>query len=368
MKAIRSASIALILGAIGLNANSQILLGQTAGFTGTVASGVREATDGALLYFSHVNSKGGVGGQKIELISMDDRFDPKLASENARVLIEEKKVAALFLTRGTPHTEAVLPHLDKHGVPLVGPSTGAMVLHQPVQKYVFNTRSSYQREAEKAVAHLATIGVTRIAAIYADDSFGADALTGAQNGMDAAQLKFVGTHKFQRAKPDFSKIAPAVVSSQAQAVLLLASGSAVVDGIKSLKSAGSKAQFVTLSNNASAGFIASLGDDKTGVIVTQVFPKSLEYGVIKELNDLARAKGLSEVSPAHTEGFVAAKVMVEALKRSGPKPTSEKIQSALENMNKFDLGGIEIGFTSTDHTGLNFADLSIINRNGKFMR
>ena len=85
------------------------------------------------------------------MIRMDDGFDVKRASENARILIEDKKVVALFLSRGTPHALAVIPLLDTNGVPLIGPSTGAMVLHKPVQKHVFNVRSTYQREAEKAV-------------------------------------------------------------------------------------------------------------------------------------------------------------------------------------------------------------------------
>ncbi|MEO7108755.1 MAG: ABC transporter substrate-binding protein, partial [Rhodoferax sp.] len=146
-------------------AQAQILIGQTAGFSGPVAAGVKETTDGAKLYFDFINAKGGVGGQKIKLLSLDDKFDPKLASENARVLIEEKNVVAMFLTRGTPHTEAIIPLLDKFNIPLVGPSTGAMVLHQPVRKHVFNVRATYQREAEKAVTHLASIGMTHIAVI-----------------------------------------------------------------------------------------------------------------------------------------------------------------------------------------------------------
>ncbi|MEP6771510.1 MAG: ABC transporter substrate-binding protein, partial [Polaromonas sp.] len=141
---------AIAMAAIAQATPAQILVGQTAGFTGPVGAGVKETTDGAKLYIDAVNAKGGVGGQKIELISLDDKFEPKLAVENARKLIEEQNVVALFLTRGTPHTEGIVPLLDKNGVPLIGPSTGAMVLHQPVKKHVFNVRATYQREAEKA--------------------------------------------------------------------------------------------------------------------------------------------------------------------------------------------------------------------------
>lgn len=347
---------------------AQILIGQTAGFTGAVAAGVKETTDGAKLYIDAINAKGGVAGQKIELISLDDKFDPKLAAENARKLIEEQNVVALFLNRGTPHSEAIIPLLDKHGIALIAPSTGAMSLHQPVKKHVFNVRATYQREAEKAVTHLSTIGITKIAVVHVDDSFGLDGLAGAQKGLVAAKLTPVVLEKFDRSKPDFSKIAPAITQAGAQAVLLIASGSAVVDGIKAMRAAGSAAQVVTLSNNASGGFIKSLGDNARGVIVSQVFPQSISYGLVKEAQDMARAKGAGDVSPAMLEGYAAAKVLVEALRRAGPKPSRERIQSALEGLGKFDIGGLEVNFSPQDHTGLDFADLSIITSDGRFRR
>ena len=348
--------------------HAQILIGQTAGFSGPVAAGVQETTNGAKLYIDAVNAKGGVGGQQIELISLDDKFDPKLAAENTRLLIEQRNVAAMFLSRGTPHTEGVIPLLDQYGVPLIAPSTGAMSLHQPVRKHVFNVRATYQREAEKSVAHLHTIGITKIALISVDDSFGNDGLAGAQKGMVAAKLQPVVQEKYDRVKPDFSKIGPAVAKSGAQAVVLIASGQAAVDAIKSFRAAGSFAQVVTLSNNASGGFIKSLGEHGRGVIVSQVFPQSLNYQLVKEAGDMARAKGLSEVSPAMLEGFAAAKVLVEALRRTGGKPTRERIQAALEGINKFDIGGLEVSYSSKDHTGLDFSDLSIITTEGKFRR
>jgi branched-chain amino acid transport system substrate-binding protein len=359
---------AFLLAAMAVAAHAQILIGQTAGFSGPVAAGVKETTEGAKLYLDAVNARGGVNGQKIDLISLDDKFDPKLAGENARKLIEEQNVMAMFLTRGTPHTEAVLPFLDKYGVPLIAPSTGAMVLHTPVKKHVFNVRATYQREAEKAIAHLATIGITRIAVVYADDSFGADGVAGAQKGLAAAKLTPAAVERFDRSKPDFSQLAPKIAKTDAQAVMMIASATAVADCIKALKAAGSNAQFVTLSNNASGGFIKGLGDNARGVIVTQVFPQSMGFALVKEATDLARAKNLANVSPAMLEGFASAKVLVEAVRRAGAKPSRERIQSALEGLRKFDIGGLEVSYSQEDHTGLDFADLSIISADGKFRR
>ncbi|HEX2544191.1 MAG TPA: ABC transporter substrate-binding protein [Ramlibacter sp.] len=347
----------------------QIVIGQTAGITGIVASGVKETTEGARLWLDSINAKGGVNGQKIELVSMDDKFDPKLAAANAKVLIEEKNVTALFLVRGTPHSEAVLPLLEQHGVPLVGPSTGAMVLHAPARKFVFNVRATYQREAEKAVSHLHTLGMSRIAVVYADDSFGADGLEGARKGFQKAGFEPVTVIKADRQKPDYKAIIPAITGKEAQAVVWVASGNAVADGVKALREAKSAAQVVTLSNNASSGFIKSLGDAARGVIVTQVFPyeRSYAYSFVKEATALAKQKNL-ELTPAMLEGYAAAKVLVEGLRRAGPQPTRQKLVTALENLRNFDIGGLEISYGPEDRTGLDFADLSIVGSDGKFKR
>ena len=361
---------AALLAAAFVTAHAQILVGQTAGFSGAVAAGVKETTDGAKLYIDMVNSRGGLNGQKIELVSLDDKFEPKNAAENARVLIEERGVVAMFLTRGTPHTEAIIPLLEKHNVPLVGPSTGAMVLHQPVRKHIFNVRATYQREAEKAITHLTSMGIKRIAVVLADDSFGADGLAGAQKGLAAAGLSAVLVEKFNRTKPDFGPVAPRIAQADTQAVMMIASGQAVVDGIKAIRAVGSSAQVVTLSNNASGGFAKSLGANARGVIVSQVFPyeRSIAYPMVKEAQDLAKARNMPGISPAMLEGYAAAKVLVEALRRAGAKPTREKLLASLEGMTAFDLGGLQVNFSPADHTGLDFADLSIIGADGQFKR
>jgi branched-chain amino acid transport system substrate-binding protein len=365
----RKCIVAALAALAPLWAGAQIVIGQTAGITGTVAAGVKETTDGAKLWLDSINAKGGIHGQKVELVSMDDKFDPKLAAANAKVLIEDKNVLALFLVRGTPHSEAIIPMLDQHGVPMIAPSTGAMSLHQPVRKHVFNVRATYQREAEKAVTHLHTLGITRIAVVHADDTFGADGLQGARNGFQKAGFEPVAVIKADRLKPDYTTLIPAITGKDAQAVVWIGSGNTVADGVKALRAAKSAAQVVTLSNNASGGFIKSLGDQARGVIVTQVFPyeRSYAYGFIKEAMTLAKAKNV-ELSPAMLEGYAAAKVLAEALRRAGPAPTRAKLQTALESLKNFDLGGLEVSYGPDDHTGLDFADLSIIGADGKFKR
>ena len=360
-----------LLGTSGL-AQAQIRIGQTAGLSGAVAASVNEASDGARLYFDAVNARGGIGGQKIELVSLDDKFDPKLAAANAQALIDQG-VVSLFLTRGTPHNQAILPLLAAAKVPLVGPSTGAMVLHEPVNPWLFNVRATYQREAERAIKHLTQVGVERIAIVQVADSFGEDAVVGALRGFGTA-LKPVLHDPYDRSQPDFSKIVPRIMAVEAQAVLFIGSGTAVVDGMKALRAAGSKAQLLTLSNNASSGFVKSLGELARGVIVSQVLPpeRSFATPMVKEAHDLAKTRGAKapEITPALLEGFAAAKVLTEGLRRAAAAGNLSRagLQRALEGLNRYDLGGLELSYSATDHTGLDYADLSIIGADGRFRR
>jgi branched-chain amino acid transport system substrate-binding protein len=352
-------------------AHADIVIGQTADFSGPVAAGVKEAAAGAKLYIDHVNGNGGVNGESITLVQMDDKFEPANAAANARELITKRHVLALFLTRGTPHNQAILPLLAEYGVPLVAPSTGAMVLHKPVDPWVFNVRASYQHEANRAIRHLSLVGLAHVGIVQVNDSFGADAVKGALEGFKQVNGAPLFTETYDREKPDFAKIAAAVTATSPQAILFLGSGSAVVKGVKAIRATGSHAQIVTLSNNASDGFIKSLGENAKGTIVTQVFPyeRSVANPMVKQARDYAKAAtGDDRVTPAMLEGFAGAKVLVEGLRRAGRQPTREKLREALESLHRYDIGGLEVSFSPTSHSGLDYTDLSIIDSEGKFMR
>lgn len=352
-------------------AHADILIGQTADFSGPVAAGVKEAAAGAKLYIDHVNAAGGVNGEAITLVAMDDKFEPANAAANARELITKKHVLALFLTRGTPHNQAILPLLSEFGVPLVAPSTGAMSLHKPVNPWVFNVRASYQHEANRAIRHLSLVGLGKVGIVQVNDSFGSDAVKGALEAFTQVNGKPLFTETYDREKPDFTKIQSAVTTTNPQAILFLGSGSAVVNGVKAIRATGSHAQIVTLSNNASDGFIKALGDNAKGTIVTQVFPyeRSLANPMVKQAREYAKAAtGDDRVTPAMLEGFAGAKVLVEGLRRAGKQPTREKLRDALESLRRYDIGGLEVSFSAASHSGLDYTDLSIIGSDGKFQR
>jgi len=160
-------------------AHADILIGQAADSSGRVAYGVEETAAGVKVWIDDVNAGGGINGEPITLAAMDDKFEPAIAAASARELTTKKKALALFLTHGTPHNRATPPLLSVFGVPLIAPSTGAMVLHRPLNPWVFNVRASYPHKADRAIRHLSLVGLIHIGIFQVDDSFGTDAVEGA---------------------------------------------------------------------------------------------------------------------------------------------------------------------------------------------
>jgi ABC-type branched-subunit amino acid transport system substrate-binding protein len=353
----------------GISAD-KIVIGQAAGFTGSVAGTVKELTAGAQLYFDHVNSKGGVHGRKIVLEQMDDGFDPKKSPDVFKKLIEEKHVFALFLSRGTPTNEAAYPVLEAAKVPLIGPSTGAMSMYNPPRKYMFPVRASYQSETFKIVPQLVNMGITRIALLYVDDSFGKDGLTGVQTALKEAKLTPVAVVSHARGSTKVEEAVATIAKADPQAIIMVTLADSGVAFVKQMRAAGKSPMFITLSNNSSNAFIKNLGNDGHGLAVSQVspYPFSGAEPITREF--LALLKGNKDLAPSYSsiEGFIAAKVLVEGLRRAGKLPTREKLIAGLETMKAFDLGGLDVTYGPDLRVGTSYIDLTIIGKTGKFVR
>jgi len=367
-----TAAVALSL-LVGGPAAAQIRIGQTTGITGPVAAPVKEINIGAMLYLDYVNAQGGIAGQQIELVTLDDKNQAPLSAENAKKLVADPHVVALFLNRGTPHAQAMLPVLEEARIVLLAPSTGAMVLHKPVHPYVFNVRATYQKEAERLTRHFGMAGLDRVGICYVDDSFGTDALQGALNVYKAGDAQPALNEKIDKFKPDYSKCVEKALATKPLGMIIIGTTVSVAVGVKALRDAGSRVTIGTLSNNAAKGFIDALGEYKTGVIVSQVFPseRRLAVPMIAEAARLGSAKNIQTLTPAMIEGYAAAKTLVIALKRAAKDKdgiTRASIKRTLETFGDVDIGGIDLTFTPTDHSGLEYVDLSYISEDGTFRR
>ena len=366
--------LALCLLGLAQPASAAIIIGQTAAFTGGPASAVKEMTLGAKLVIDKQNAAGGVNGEQIELVSMDDGFKPDRAVANAKALISEKKIVAMLLTRGTPTAEAMIPILNQHGVPLIAPSTGAISLHSPVQPMIFNLRSTYQVEAKKMITQFCTMAMCQnIAIIHVDDSFGRDALAGADQGFKLEGSKAMFTAKFNRETNDLKEALAQVKAFKPKAVIVIASSGPSVTAVKEIRKIDKAIYIATLSTNANAGFVKEAGVDGRDVIVAQVFPResALDIPLVREGRKLLADAGRSErLSPAMMEGMAGARLLISALQKTPSPVTSKKLLTTLNSGTSFDIGWprYDIKFRPDNHSGTTFIDLSRIAEDGRFQR
>lgn len=351
-----------------------IVIGQSGVYSGPLGAYAQDNIAVINTYFETINAKGGIHGRKMKLVALDDGFDPKRTVENAKTLIEKEKAFALFNVIGTAQNAAIYPLVHEHGIPLVGPYTGATALRDPAKfRYLFFTRASYADETEKMVEQLTTTGVKDIAVVYQDDPFGKAGLQAASEALARRNLKPVSVGAFNIAKlEEAAAAAEAVLKGHPAAVIIASSGKGTTSFIKEVVKRNQRPAFYCLSVTNPKQLWADLGPEAHGVVVSQVTPSPWRVStpLIREYQQMvAKANlGPKDYSYGSLEGFIVAKVAVEALRRAGKDLSREKYLAALEGMQNYDLGGYMIGYGPASRSGSSYVDLTIIGRDGQFLR
>jgi ABC-type branched-subunit amino acid transport system substrate-binding protein len=348
----------------------KILLGQSVALTGPAAELGIQMRNGAKAYFDHVNAGGGVHGRSIELITLDDGYEPARTVPNTKRLIEQDKVFALFGYVGTPTSAAALPLFTQAKVPFFGPFTGAELLRQPFNRYIFNVRASYYDETDSIVEQVVSIGSKSIAVFYQNDAYGLAGLKGVEIATQKRGMKISALGTVERNTSDVGAAVKAINAAKPDAVVMIGAYQACADFIRQMKQAGSGATFYNVSFVGSKALADALGKDGVGVAISQVmpFPWGAAVPVIREYQEISAQAGFKDYNFSAVEGFIAAKLFVEGLRRSGRNLSREKFIETLESMNSVDLGGFYAGFSPKSHSASRFVDLTIIGRKGKFLR
>jgi ABC-type branched-subunit amino acid transport system substrate-binding protein len=348
--------------------SSTILIGQSAAQSGPAQELGKEMRAGAEAYFDAINKAGGINGRKIKLISLDDGYEPDKAVANTKKLISDEKVLALFGYVGTPTSNAALPVFTEAKVPFIGAFTGAQSLRDPFNRYIFNVRASYFDETEEIVGHLVQQGIKKIAVFYQNDAYGKAGLAGVERAMKKRMLEIVTTATVERNTVDVASAVATLSKSKSEAIVMIGAYKSCAAFIKAMKIAGALQQYWNVSFVGSKALSKELGEDGRGVQISQVmpFPWSGASSVVHEYQ--TRIGGPENYSFTSLEGFIAAKVLVEGLKRAGKNPTRESLVDGLASMGKVDVGGFTVNYTPTNHNGSSFVDLTIISKNGTFKR
>jgi len=347
-----------------------ILIGQSAAFSGPAAQLGIQLRAGAKLWIDHVNAAGGIHGRQIELRTRDDKYESNLAAENTRKLINEDRVFALFAYVGTPTSQASIPIFTEARVPFVGAFTGAELLRAPFNRYIFNVRASYYDETEAIVEHLYRIGARKIAVFHQADSYGQAGLDGTTRALTKRNLKVHSLGTVERNTTNVAEAVKSIDGSQPDAVVMISAYTSTAEFVRQMKKSGSLASFYTVSFVGSKALSDALGKDGHGVTISQVvpFPWSPLTPIVKEFLELSKKSGNVDVNFSSLEGFIAAKVLTEGLRRAGKDITRERFVAALENITNLDLGGFGVSFSAQNHNASRYVDLAMIGREGKFVR
>ena len=149
--------------------------------------------------FHEANQEGGVHGRELQLKALNDGYETDFAASNTQRLIENERVFALIGAVGTPTSRAASPLAQAAGVPFLAPFTGAEFLRDRELDNVLNVRASYYQETEEMVARLTEdLGITRVAVLYQDDSFGLNGLEGARLALERRGLEPVAASHYPR--------------------------------------------------------------------------------------------------------------------------------------------------------------------------
>lgn len=349
--------------------DDKILLGQSAAFTGPAAQLGIQMNAGAKVYFESVNRAGGVHGRKIELRIADDQYEAEKAAANTQRFIEQDKVFALFGYVGTATSNAALPMISTAKVPFFAPLTGAMSLREPLNRQVFNIRASYFDETALIVEHLYTTGTQKIGVFYQNDAYGKTGFDGVQKALNGRGLKVAGAATVERNSVDVGKAIATLSAAQPDAIVMVSAYASCAAFVKAMKAKGYTGQFYNVSFVGSKALADALGADGVGVAISQVmpFPYSAAVPVVREYQKAMSDAGQKEFNWSSLEGYIAAKIFTEGLRRAGRDLTRDRLTSAFESMSRVDVGGFEIAFSPTHHNGSKFVELTIIGSGGRFM-
>ena len=346
-----------------------ILVGQVAPLSGLDANQGRAYAAGMQLLFQNVNKAGGVSGHTFTLVRKDDGGRPEDTVAATRQLLAESKPMVLAGYFGSRNVNSLVDTglLEQEKIALVGYRTAEI---RPETPLLYSVRANLRDEINKLTQHLATIGITRLGLLY-EEGPGAAALIAAAE--EAAKNGNASISSKASYPAGTARVTPAVntfMTSAPQAIIMVSSGAAAAGFIEQYRSGGGTAQLFAHSGADIEQLSKRLSEEQMqGVAIAQVTPSPYKISsrLTKEFTDaVAKADKLEvPVSYAMMEGYITAKVIVEAVRRQGARPTREGMVTALEGIDNFNLGGYVVGFKPGMRTGSKLVELSIISGAGR---
>jgi branched-chain amino acid transport system substrate-binding protein len=359
------------------DAGTEINVGMSTALSGPAQALGQGMQAGVEAYFNKVNAAGGVHGNSLKLIAIDDGYEPSKAAPNMRKLIDELQVISVVGNVGTPTAIVTVPIANEKKTLLFGAFTGAGVLRKtPPDRYVINYRASYAEETAAMIDGLLSAGIKpeEIAFFTQNDGYGDAGYKGAISALKSKG--FAGTHKlahgrYTRNTLNVEEALSVILDAKVEprAVIMVGAYAPNASFIKIAREDFPDTLFLNVSFVGSVALARELGDAGEGIIVTQVVPDfNSDLPGVVEYRQAMKTYAPDKVPGfVSLEGYIVAKIFVEGLKKSGPEQTRESIIDGLQSLGNLDVGiGETLKYSASEHQGSHKVWPTII-RGGKYV-
>lgn len=363
------ALLALALAGQAAPAAADLVIAHVAPLTGPVAIEAKEYNQGIRVALAAANAAGGINGQKLVLKTEDDEYQPEKTVAALNRLGSSDAIATL-LPIGSPAMSKVLADkvLEQNKLPMVGVIPGAELFRSGANPYLYHVRAGDHDQYRKLVEHVLTLNMKRIAVVYADIPFGKDGLAAITSFLrERDQKPILELPLPVKGQADFAPLMAALEKAAADVTLVVTPAKLAGEFVLAYRGRNLPGMVAMPSYGNAPTICQTAGAaNARGVVLAQVFPnfRNTTISLAKQYHDALRLYGESgqQGSLFQFEAFITTRVLIEGLKRAGAGVTRDKLVSALNAMNKADLGGFTVSYSNTRHTGSNYVDISIVGR------
>lgn len=347
------------------------VIGQSVPLSGTNADIGRDMRDGALAIFNKVNASNLLGGRKIQLVTLDNANNRQRAAENSQQLVSQGALALFGYNSATNSVDA-LPLVAQNNMLFFAPFSGSMSLRS--HSNVYTIRASYKDETLKILDSKRAVGSNKTVVLYYDDEVGrsnyeAVASTFAEQSLE--RPRGVAVKRGGAALND--AIVDGIIKDNPHYVLATTQFNVVGEFLKIANDKGSTIPVAALSFVNPDELVESVGNLARGTVVAQVMPSprssnQISVPLMKECAEALNALNGGKLNYTSLESCIAAKVLVEALRKAGPQVSRAGLLQAMGNLGRIDLKGFSLNFGPNQRHGSNWVELTILSRGNRFVQ
>lgn len=370
----RAAATTAVLGLPGVaataawaqSARTTLRIGSTNDASGPERVNGDALHEGARAAFEMVNRGGGLAGRRLEIVRMDDQFQPGPAAQNARRLASDPSIVGLLQPQGTQACMAVIDAVKD--LAIVGPNTGAPAAREKPSEVTFFVRADFHHEIRRLVETALAQGVKRIGAVASRDPLGEATLKGLERAVQAlgapqpviAYTPGTSSHEVKPAALELARTDP-------QLVLVFVGGTAPAF-VHEFRHAGGTSTVYGLSIASSQAVIDGMGAHARGFGFAMVVPSPFQthHGIVRDYQRDMAALDAPNLSIPGLEGYINARVLIEGLRRAPGAATRESLLAGLRRIDALDLGGFRLSYAES-RRGSHFVDVGVVGEGGRIL-